>query len=103
HSPTTPTTYTLSLHDALPISDAHLRDRRARQHPDLQGRRPHGRGAHRDHGQAEAAAGSLQAALPGPDSWALMRAFPLGEEVDALDRKSTRLNSSLVKISYAVF
>src|SRR5690606_39186353 len=73
-------------HDAhdLPQPDAHLRDRRTRQHPDLQGRRPHGRGAHRDHGQAEAAAGSLQAALPGPDPWALMRAFPLGEELDAL-------------------
>jgi leucine dehydrogenase len=33
----------------------HLRDQPARRHPDLQGRRPHGRGAHQHHRQAQAA------------------------------------------------
>ena len=75
--------------------------------PDLQGRRPPRRGAHQRDRQAEAAAGPRGAALPGPHPRSLsermqtglrprravrhdicsgvtMRAFPLGEEIDAL-------------------
>src|SRR5438874_6139572 len=66
NSPPTTEIYTLSLHDALPISD---------------GRR---RGLHID--------------------GALVRRAELSVHVRVLrDRKSTRLNSSHVEISYAVF
>src|SRR5690349_8316539 len=72
--------YTLSLHDALPIL---LLGRRARPGPDRGGRQRHRR----------------RRSLPHR---------PLGHERRArrrrhLDRKSTRLNSSHVEISYAVF
>src|SRR3712207_9541966 len=75
--------YTLSLHDALPISDAqpgrgHRRDPRADRRP--------GDGA----GRADA--DHARAGLPD------RRTHPR-----ALDRKSTRLNSSHANISYAVF
>src|SRR6266496_6000932 len=63
NDPATTEIYTLSLHDALPISPAHSRARR---------------------GCARAAAGRPGLAVRG-------------------DRKSTRLNSSHVEISYAVF
>src|SRR5688572_32021548 len=77
--PATTEIYTLSLHDALPISADHgpvdapqrLRRRRAR------GQRP---------------------ALARPDRPPLVRPLAQGE-----DRKSTRLNSSHSQISYAVF
>src|SRR5690554_7625516 len=59
--------YTLSLHDALPISDLVL-----------------GGGAHADH--------------PGQGI-----GEPAGRALGHGDRKSTRLNSSHVRISYAVF
>src|SRR3712207_8227130 len=79
--------YTLSLHDALPIFWL-----RTRIHPTVEG-------------------------LPGADEWASFddlyeeaESFTAlydriaGELVDrALDRKSTRLNSSHANISYAVF
>src|SRR3989442_6284505 len=65
--------YTLSLHDALPISPWQQRDRCPRHH---RHRPPEDRG-HR---------------WPGP-----------GAPVCKRDRKSTRLNSSHVRISYAVF
>src|SRR5690349_24932636 len=71
--------YTLSLHDALPISRA---ARGAGAHPRLLrpvGPPPPARG----HGQHH-------------------RAVPLDQE-PRRDRKSTRLNSSHVEISYAVF
>src|SRR5207249_9978419 len=61
--PATTEIYTLSLHDALPIS-AFARGARAAREFRLRGRREHARG---------------------------------------VDRKSTRLNSSHVSISYAVF
>src|SRR5690606_41585065 len=77
----TPTTaiYTLSLHDALPIS------RRTSHERDVEDRASHagGRCLHRH---------------PGPS-----RAIPPAGRKKGLDRKSTRLNSSHVKISYAVF
>src|SRR5690625_6084272 len=78
----TPTTdiYTLSLHDALPISGARL----AHAHPAP----AHRQDARRRPGPA-----------PGADPDA---AHPPGGE-RCVDRKSTRLNSSHVAISYAVF
>ena len=55
-----------AAHDLLQPGP-HLRDRQARQHPDLQGRRPHGRRAHhRDRQAAPAAPGRDRAALRGP-------------------------------------
>src|SRR5690606_41499637 len=87
HDAATPTNYTLSLHDALPIlarCDAHAQraggcsgqvSRPSRRYHEGQNRvRPGGRRA-RQEGPAQ------------------------GRQ----DRKSTRLNSSHVKISYAVF
>src|SRR2546426_5962414 len=65
--------YTLSLHDALPIS----------RHP-LPSRRRHGGGAAGGHGGADRNA---------------RRRCPRARR----DRKSTRLNSSHLVISYAVF
>src|SRR5690606_41474786 len=77
-APPTPEIYTLSLHDALPIS---ARGR----HADRQPRRP-------------VAAGAGDLARRGRD---LRRGH--SAHAPAADRKSTRLNSSHVKISYAVF
>src|SRR5438045_7674048 len=69
HSPPPTETYTLSLHDALPISSARPMRRASRRRP-----RPPARRARR------------RASRPDPP-----------------DRKSTRLNSSHLGISYAVF
>src|SRR3712207_7837719 len=73
--------YTLSLHDALPISVA-----------DGLGRRAAPPGLGRDVGHHAAARRDL-GALPDPDM----------PGCSGLDRKSTRLNSSHANISYAVF
>src|SRR5690606_41840142 len=89
HDAPTTASYALSLHDALPISSSRttpVRRRRVlRAHPDRVGR-------HRD-GRTD---------RPGLDAPA-----PRGERHPRpplrRDRKSTRLNSSHVKISYAVF
>src|SRR5205085_8680788 len=83
--------YTLSLHDALPISAD--RSRRARD------RRL--RGARRAHRLARLrrAPGRRRHALR-LDLRLVRRAVPRAR---ALDRKSTRLNSSHSQISYAVF
>src|SRR5690606_41532660 len=80
HHPATPQIYTLSLHDALPISRAAASSSRA----------PWGRG-----GRRTTPAGSCRArrCRPPCDRTSSTRS----------DRKSTRLNSSHVKISYAVF
>src|SRR5204862_7615472 len=82
--------YTLSLHDALPIfrrrSARHAAAPRPAGAPPrrrIQGRHEAGNGPGRDDGRPR----------PRP-------ADRLGQE---LDRKSTRLNSSHVEISYAVF
>src|SRR5690606_41751970 len=76
--PATPEIYTLSLHDALPIS--------------VLGGPPHAMGA---------------GVPPGGDDQVVQRGERVqhgrGLERAAEDRKSTRLNSSHVKISYAVF
>src|SRR5436309_7435286 len=78
----TPEIYTLSLHDALAICPSgrihrqvRAPDRQRERAEDLVRRRP----------------GGLQERSPGHDA------------AHQLDRKSTRLNSSHVKISYAVF
>src|SRR5690606_41578290 len=94
--------YPLSLHDALPISVAadrrrtlrhHLR-RRAEEHRS-------GRARHRDRSRGP------DRARAQADAWRLRLQdhgrVRLDVEYAAEDRKSTRLNSSHVKISYAVF
>src|SRR5690606_42154949 len=92
-------TYALSLHDALPISRRWLP-------PALSGGRPRPRG------------GGLRAPRPPGDTPGGDRSRPAGRSYglprergggssdtpgNLPDRKSTRLNSSHVKISYAVF
>src|SRR5690606_40709125 len=86
-----PEIYTLSLHDALPIlawseSPGDAKNRRCR----LQ-RRSHAFRLVKDR--------TKEWLLQRPDS---LRESPV-EAAVAVDRKSTRLNSSHVKISYAVF
>src|SRR5438874_5283316 len=75
--------YTLSLHDALPISVHHALRRRRGSHP-----------------QALAAS---RARPRQPDPQALEPHHRGRRREGSLDRKSTRLNSSHVEISYAVF
>src|SRR5690606_41690745 len=86
HPSATTEIYTLSLHDALPIYP-HLHQPRAG--------RPRGRARRRD-GTPE---GRRSA---GGDQLPFARG-PHRQAVHCRDRKSTRLNSSHVKISYAVF
>src|SRR5690349_22396887 len=84
NDPATTEIYTLSLHDALPISTIPRRRRRARARRSLRsGRIPASRAA----ASPGAAPSAASAARP-----SVLR-----------DRKSTRLNSSHVEISYAVF
>src|SRR5438876_9530067 len=75
NDPATPEIYTLSLHDALPIYLLGLRHGDHAAHADSQAVRPR----RADHRQA------------------------FRKPRQALDRKSTRLNSSHPSISYAVF
>src|SRR5690606_41180590 len=82
---------TLSLHDALPI----LGDRNG---PDRQPRTC--RAGARAHSQRDRGAQRESGGKPPHPLW---RQRQGGERGRALDRKSTRLNSSHVKISYAVF
>src|SRR5690606_41766563 len=76
-------TYTLSLHDALPISAGY------RHRSDVRDRR--------DLSQAGAGADRRDRA------WPHQNRRPRRTGGWTVDRKSTRLNSSHVKISYAVF
>src|SRR5207253_4706373 len=103
HLPLTPTSatpsYPLSLHDALPISDIdedlERGDRlRTEQHE-------HSRHAEEGEGHQQRGRGDAV----DEDDRRPCRDHPDGEhrEDDRLDRKSTRLNSSHVAISYAVF
>src|SRR5690606_41578347 len=93
--PSTHALYTLSLHDALPIFDNpdRYRERRWGSGPIRRDQERPGRSVlvhiDRDH------------ALVRRDLERLH--VPVRLEDDAADRKSTRLNSSHVKISYAVF
>src|SRR5438067_9941199 len=73
NDPSTTYIYTLSLHDALPILEPPLRGRTPRDHREGAGRPRRGRDR------------------------------PPGGIARLGDRKSTRLNSSHVSISYAVF
>src|SRR5207253_10923407 len=100
HAPAPTAIYTLSLHDALPICRRGVEAGRERgpdtTHPRPAGVRhrpavPH---AFLDH---PAAAGLVLAPLP------QRGAVPPVRAVELRDRKSTRLNSSHVAISYAVF
>src|SRR3712207_7293893 len=79
--------YTLSLHDALPIwpwmTEGEVRQTTRPARGVDRGRGPH-----------------HHPARPGPPAPTAGRPR---REVDALDRKSTRLNSSHANISYAVF
>src|SRR5690606_41391633 len=92
HATATTEIYPLSLHDALPIyrylEDDEERDEEEEQEPQI---------GHED----DEAAGERRRE-PRPDRLAGPgRSFAVGCGVE--DRKSTRLNSSHVKISYAVF
>src|SRR5204862_5367479 len=84
NAPPTTEIYTLSLHDALPICTASAARHGSRSRSRLRSAEP-GRGA--DEMQAR----------PRP------MAAPRSVTGDEGDRKSTRLNSSHVEISYAVF
>src|SRR5690349_23836371 len=85
--PPTTEIYTLSLHDALPISRGNAEDHA----------RSGGRG-HLPTGQSEDGRRH-----PPDDAPARRRSPPLCAVELWRDRKSTRLNSSHVEISYAVF
>src|SRR5207253_9141351 len=81
----TPPTYTLSLHDALPISHAASRPCRTRRpNPGI------------------STASCTTSAIPWRAAPRLTSPWP-PRDVRRGDRKSTRLNSSHVAISYAVF
>src|SRR3712207_8769822 len=82
--------YTLSLHDALPISRSERLERQEPVH------RLGGRAAVRD----RRAGGAPRRAADGRDRPVAGRGAHLPA---AADRKSTRLNSSHANISYAVF
>src|SRR5207249_11451124 len=85
--------YTLSLHDALPISLRRGRQDRARDAQGLRPGRPHRqRDVHADRSPPV----DEDAHLHGQERQA-------GQGGRVRDRKSTRLNSSHVSISYAVF
>src|SRR5699024_12747702 len=87
-SPTPSHTHTLSLHDALPISK---RADTGHWHPG--GTRRDAVQLHEQRG----CAGPAHARCPSD------RQAPVAAPRQGLDRKSTRLNSSHVSISYAVF
>src|SRR5690606_41711394 len=95
--PSTTDTYTLSLHDALPISDfvsrglAGVYDLNRNEVP---GSTERDRFYWRDVGTIESFFDAHQD---------LIAALPIFNLYNREDRKSTRLNSSHVKISYAVF
>src|SRR5690606_40043486 len=92
----TPQLYTLSLHDALPI----LRKDFAEKHPEyVRAFAKVTLDAYADYRQ------DPQAWLASADNLAKVSRLSGAkvEDIPVLDRKSTRLNSSHVKISYAVF
>src|SRR5690606_42081908 len=86
-APTATETPTLSLHDALPISPPTIA-RSARTSPTR--RCSGGRGA-------------PAAPVSGSSQYGVVETWDMSTLTGAADRKSTRLNSSHVKISYAVF
>src|SRR5690606_40047234 len=80
--------YTLSLHDALPIWQTEVVDAL--------------RGGGRD-AALQAHIASVAVGQGAPKLNCIELGEDLNQMLDDLDRKSTRLNSSHVKISYAVF
>src|SRR5690606_39989388 len=96
HDTSTPEIYTLSLHDALPIYDFSV-----------------DRTRHLNAQQGDANVSLTETifhlvvnGVSTPDMAFLTDTsyhYTVHDEPDTLDRKSTRLNSSHVKISYAVF
>src|SRR5690606_40710952 len=90
----TPASYPLSLHDALPISPAAARLRRE-SHAAAGGPAPTA--------QRVAAGSGQPAGRPAGESGGGWTWQILPTDAPVTDRKSTRLNSSHVKISYAVF
>src|SRR5207253_7572402 len=99
NDPAPPEISTLSLHDALPISE-----------PQVRGAAPAGvakplKPALPVHEASPAAgtAGSVPAAAPSAVEFADDFIGVVNRYAQAQDRKSTRLNSSHVAISYAVF
>src|SRR5207249_11965125 len=101
--PTLPPTSPLPLHDALPISAS--RPRQLARHPSF-GPRPCGGRPHppllsrHPRGPGRASDRNISAHLPTAGGASL--AYGVASEGSAEDRKSTRLNSSHVSISYAV-
>src|SRR5690606_40910117 len=88
--PATTEIYTLSLHDALPIWK---RRQRASSIASACGR---------SDGASSRPTPKYSSLRTHPEACAALRASPC-RRAPAADRKSTRLNSSHVKISYAVF
>src|SRR5690625_6579362 len=94
---------TLSLHDALPISQQHLQDRLGYHFQDqgqLQLALTHRSFGTPNNERLEFLGDSVLNLILGE---ALYQRFPTTREGQLRDRKSTRLNSSHVAISYAVF
>src|SRR5690606_40347737 len=90
--------YSLSLHDALPISvRAGAGVRPSAAGPDLRARRAAGAFRQRQRGADGRGGAPVAGRAVAADAARLHRRAAAG------DRKSTRLNSSHVKISYAVF
>src|SRR5690625_6048327 len=85
HVPPTTHISTLSLHDALPISEVRIQQ-------GLEGD-PHGGRGEQQRQEVQQREDLAVALMPGHE----------GAQQQAQDRKSTRLNSSHVAISYAVF
>src|SRR5690606_40206306 len=102
HEPAPPDVYTLSLHDALPDlwQDGRLV---GGLYGVRLGRAFFGESMfHRERDASKVALAHLVARLK-RGNFALLDAQFITEHLWQLDRKSTRLNSSHVKISYAVF
>src|SRR5690606_40153388 len=90
-APSSPRIYPLSLHDALPICVPLQRGERDRGAEQVEAE-------HRSVDQAQLRPGEPARPVPVPG-----RGQRAGQHGAEGDRKSTRLNSSHVKISYAVF
>src|SRR5690606_40835362 len=93
--PPPPGRFSLSLHDALPICAGR----------DLYGGRRQLRHVHRVHVgyPTGSRCGKRHPSAAGAGGWPADRELHVSSRGEVRDRKSTRLNSSHVKISYAVF